>query len=327
MASNGSSHKMNNIIAALALIATIIGVIIQWPQTQPKVVLTVIRTTNLTAQGLPSGLEGAYLYKGTPVKTVWQVLAKVENLGANTIVGRGEKSQLLTGKLRYAIEGGKKILDVRAEGGAINPIINFDEHQIDLGFDQWRVGEVLQLQVYVEGNDLPSTKPEVASVERSLINGDVIIEDKSSELGGVREVRPEFISQGVWTTLRFVSGLSNLLLLLVVGAILIIGLVEYIRIRMWRGRYREQLREFLSTFIADESKPEHVRRNVGPHFADQPWRMTDLLWAEFVRTGGSKCPSGSPPLYRNGRHALFGSLAFFFIFTGLALSLWLTIRL
>jgi hypothetical protein len=159
------------IITILAGISGLVGLYIQIKEHNPELEIKALSLDKLTDLPSVDGLKANYLYKNDTVNSLWKLHYLVSNVGDELIIGQGNKKNIIKDDLKFNINDGFKILEVKNEN---NPNFNIQlkSNQIFVDFLQWKSQESIEIVIYTQQTK-KDVIPSFTTNEREIINGKV----------------------------------------------------------------------------------------------------------------------------------------------------------
>lgn len=272
----------------VAIIASIIGVYYQLETKDTKLELRLLSVNHLTANSNVDNLSSDYKYKGIPVKNLWLVKYELNNTGENTIIGTGEKSNIIGDKLSFKFLNKVEILDnieVQMQNLPINISVR-DSISFSVYFDQWRTTESCQFYVYLKSDTIVKDfLPH--SVNRPLIDGEILIKDSIKNPNQENKPVIDRFANPIPIVGRIVSIIVILAILVIIISIFIEIFGEGFKYLKWK---KSNMRLF-QRFIEDiKHNPENYNVSKVSRYTvkytleeikKQPWLLNSDYWEYF----------------------------------------------
>jgi hypothetical protein len=141
---------------------------------EEKITIEVKTIDVLELTSLPKidGLQATFQFKDTTVTNLWKIRFYISNKGNKTIIGQGDRKDLLSSGLSVYLKDSVSIISITAKNRNFPIDISNNKNQLKLDFKQWKVGEYLEIIGYVENFD--QNTPSVFMDDRDIIESEII---------------------------------------------------------------------------------------------------------------------------------------------------------
>lgn len=300
-------NKITLIIGVLALTVTSYSVWEQVRDKSPEIKISVLVQDKVTDLGKIKGLSASYSFNGVAIKELWKFRVRLENIGDGTIIGYGSKSHLLKDAIEFGFPESYNIIDLNEiQDGVRAKVTTFEQRFFKINFEQWRSGETLDIELFLEKNEPSEVLPKVALASRSLIDGkfSLVHEDsfevkKRKSLLNLPEPLVEVSSQFVrWSKV----------LLFVLLAYVMMGMPKECLVYFnWQKQFKEDFDKHIDTLFSNE---EYVKMtDIVKLYKDDPLKAPDWVWESFK---GEKA-TGIALLPKTWSTVIFFSVCWLFI--------------
>lgn len=183
------AKKKNSLWTVIGRIALVVGIIapigiliaslINLKKNNLKLEFQINGIQFLTPKTEVDDFKGIYYYKDSLIDNLWVVDIKMINTGTETIIGKGSKKNIIEEDIPMKFSNDFKIVKVEKIKSdfkhRIKTLINTSS-EFSLSFNQWRKEETLIYKFYLISKN-NKTVPKLENIERSLINGDILIKE------------------------------------------------------------------------------------------------------------------------------------------------------
>ena len=141
---------------------------------EEKIVLEAktIDVVELTSLPKIDGLQATFEFNDSAVTNLWKIRLYISNKGNKTIIGQGDRKDLLTNGLPLHLNDSVSILSVMTNDKNFPVKIINNKNYLTLDFKQWKVGEYLEIIGYVE--NCGDSEPSFFIDERDVIESEII---------------------------------------------------------------------------------------------------------------------------------------------------------
>ena len=137
--------------------------------------VSVVRVEELTKFRRVPHLKGNFVYNGQPVDRLWEVGIVINNSGKDTLVGVGDKKDLIGDSLVFGFLKGETIIDYFEEDNEPDvDLRTINGNCFRISFKQWRPNEEYSLSFYIStGPNYRHTPTPVVISKREIIGGEI----------------------------------------------------------------------------------------------------------------------------------------------------------
>ena len=173
--------KLLTWIPLATLVLAAITLALRFRQARPEVEASVVSAEMLPLPPSASvpDLTIAVTLHGQPVERLWILRIKLANTGDVTILAQGPRQNTIEHEMIFGFPNGFTILDVKKEKSTFACEVQNINSQLCFNFDQWRKGESSELLVILSTKKDNDERPNILTVRRDLIDGDVVTKDVS----------------------------------------------------------------------------------------------------------------------------------------------------
>lgn len=131
-----------------------------------------IDVIELTSLPKIDGLKASFEYNDTTVTNLWKMRFYISNVGTKSIIGQGDRKDLLTDGLPLYIQDSISILLIKSKDKNFPIEIKNNKNHLTLEFKQWKVGEYTEVIGYVENYKIG--EPSVYIDDRDIIESEIL---------------------------------------------------------------------------------------------------------------------------------------------------------
>ncbi|EIE03469.1 hypothetical protein [Leptospira licerasiae] len=236
------------------------------------------RLTDLPGVREPD-LSSVYYFKKQPVKNLWKVTIAFNNVKDKTIIGDGLQKNIIRENLDFTLPKTYKLLRSDKVYSDIEHQLYTSNHGVALHFNQWRKGEKVIYNLYIETPTGEIDKLFLKEkVNRQIIDGEVTFK---IQINGLRK---RYITENLPSFLRKIGYIFVLLVMFALTVFLGISLVlifpSFQKRRLWRKANNLKY----SHFISDVFKENEILKE---RYLKSPNELPTKLWGRFE---GDKYP-------------------------------------
>ncbi|WP_143436339.1 hypothetical protein [Hymenobacter crusticola] len=127
-----------------------------------------------------NGLKATYIFKKREIKNFWTLDIRIENTSNTTIIGKGNKKNIIGDSLSLFLAHPYKLLDGSFTENNFNDVSFRSDIDtiINLRFIQWRPKERIRLRLYIEGDTSATRGPSFWMNDRQIIDGKITYEEQ-----------------------------------------------------------------------------------------------------------------------------------------------------
>lgn len=300
----------------MALIVTAIGTFFEVRSRVLKAELQIISADRLTQTRDIPGLEANFTFKGSLTKELWKLKVQLLNSGDLTIVGKGNKKNIVGDFITIAFPNDVSVFEPQKEFDNFPhnlQIVKDSSNEFLLEFTQWRSGEYGSYSFYISSDIERKEAPTPAFPKRDIIDGDLLVRDLALPVTQKKPYIDKFPKP--FAIAGKILGIVGVLL--VTGA-LIFGTFSMAKDSFpwfrWRYRYYDQfllylehidIEQYISGYIPDGTSPSETNK-LKQEIIKGPWRRylisnDEQFWSGFA---GPPCPD-TYPAWKNWASVLF----------------------
>jgi hypothetical protein len=131
-----------------------------------------IDVVELTSLPKIDGLITTFEFNDTTVTNLWKIRFYISNKGNKSLIGQGDRKDLLTTGLPLYIRDSISILSIVINDKNFPVEIINNKNYLTLDFKQWKVGEYLEIIGYIE--NFKKTEPNVFIDDRDIIESEIV---------------------------------------------------------------------------------------------------------------------------------------------------------
>lgn len=274
------------VVGLLALLIGVASFIIVVRAEKTEVAAQILASDELTRYPPVPGLTGRFTYAGQEVTHLWKVKVKFVNSGDKTIVGVGNRANIVGEGLNFAFPNNTRILEVEEEAGDFeSKIVPMEpKNNFQIRFSQWRSGEYRIASFYVASDEPLDVYPLPTVPARDIIDGEVVVEDLT-ERGPYEQISLlDHLPRVISIPGKIIGGIFA-------GAIAA-GLVVFmvwswknsVMLFKWKRRYLSDFFDYLDKLDKVEPKLDDYHKQM---FRKKPYELPSPLWVKFE---GSRAP-------------------------------------
>lgn len=175
MADGGKIVKWGFYLQVVAILVAILVPLIVWRMSVPAKLdmeIGIVEVRNLTQLSHVDGLDAKWYYRGTSISNFWMAQYKVMNRGSGTIIGIGNKSNLLRDTIRLYPSSNIRILGVNNKQLDIVSAVRYnDAGVVEVAFDQLCAGESFSFELFFEFRDRTEDRKILSLRDRPIADG------------------------------------------------------------------------------------------------------------------------------------------------------------
>lgn len=274
-------ERFNVIIGVMVLLVTIIGVWYQTKEESPELTIEVVNNDELTELSSTPNLTAKFKFNGDDVNHLWKLVFRIKNTGDLTLIGRGERSNLLENYIPIGFGSDSIIIDFEINYNDLNlSVIKKDNSSIQIKFDQWLSSESALITMYIESINGAEEKPFPLSLTRSLINGEIITHDLTSIKN--KESSPPAVSYPK-TILSFAKTISAIFLAISIFVVLLLAFwapFDFYKFRLWKRKNYNLYSKHVEGFIDSEDKEKIIKHAI-VRYKKHPEHLPEFMWGDF----------------------------------------------
>ena len=291
---------MNKLIkyapSVLAVVGLIVGILRYYQEVKPnnpRVEILEISNDNLTNLPTIRNLKSEFYYNDSLISNLWKINASIQNIGPKTIIGKGNKKNLIGSGLTLKLEDGFNILNFNVNYSDFPFEVRKGSNQVSLTFNQWRKNEKFEITVYAEQIAENQNAPVLVINEREIVDGIVTynkLSQQATSESKLIDLAPPLVKVPLfWFGIIIYAGMA--LVLIITYAAELKKLIVY---RKWKKRWLSKFNQEIGNF------PSHNKLNI----STKPTEASKEFWLE------SEIPKPFPP-----ESSLVGfSFVFFILF-------------
>lgn len=266
--------KIASIATILALLIACIGLWFQLKTRKLEISCLINYSEILTLKPNDTGLNANYYFKGKKVNHLWKINFQLNNTGDTTIIGEGNKKDILKDFLTLHLADGLTILSFQLVNSNFPCIVSVvDSNKIKIQFDQWKMEETINCIIYVSANsdNLPSQP--IITLKRELLNGDIIFNRISNESTFNNRLfnRLPPITQ---TILIIIGITTNVFFSFSILWFLYHIIKEFIPLKKWEKRYYSIYKDYIN-------KQSHLTNDEVKLYLSFDKNLTDEEWTKI----------------------------------------------
>lgn len=215
------------------------------------------------------GLEANYKFKKRKIKDLWIVDVSIENTSNATIIGKGDKKNIINDSLSLLLVHPYRLLDGVFTESDFNDVTfrSVVDTVINFRFTQWRPKEKIKLRFFIEGDTSVNSSPTFYMNDRQIIDGKISYDKQEKhEYKGFLPSRIKndsaLFALGVTAAFVFVEGIAICILLF---AEYFFRLLKY---RSWKEKYYDEYKSKVKS-LAEE-------KVLNKEYA--PYALPDEFW-------------------------------------------------
>lgn len=242
-------QRFGVIIALLASIATIVGLLFEIKSEKRLIDLQIISADQLTQLPPVSGFEGEFTYNDVPVEDLWKVRLQFVNSGDVTLIGKGGASSLMNNLIQISFPGNTKILSVGVSS-KVQTLFNVtqsDTNMIEIEFSQWRPGESFEIELYVSSSSILESPPLPRVLDRPIIDGDIQLIDFTVKEAAQARPAIDYLPKYFALAGRIFGGILAIMVgLYSLGYLVIFSPFSFLRAQYWKSKYLASFQKHLN---------------------------------------------------------------------------------
>jgi len=141
---------------------------------EDKIIIEVktIDAVELTSLPKIDGLRATFEFNDTTVTNLWKIRFYISNKGNKTIIGQGDRKDLLSDGLPLYLRDSISILSIMTNDKNFPVEIRNQKNYLTLNFKQWKAGEYLEVIGYIE--NFKKAEPIIFIDDRDIIESQIV---------------------------------------------------------------------------------------------------------------------------------------------------------
>jgi hypothetical protein len=277
------SSAITTTAAIIAIIAGLYTLYSGLKDGSPSLEAKVVSIEDLTETIRASGIGAEITVSDQKVQSLWEIRISIRNNGEKTIIGVGERKDLIDRGLKITLPKGYRISAAVNEKSDPEVSLNtVAETVLEVSFDQWKPSEKSHIRMYASGPQYLQEAPIPTINERALIGGTIETSITRTGSGDIVDIPDHKIkikknTYDAWLT---VFGFFSVFSVVIIGAAGVAAPLEYLRVRQWRQKHGKAFRRYISELDLDQVK-DHVYRESKEQWISNPYHTPEYIWNEF----------------------------------------------
>lgn len=241
----------------------------------PLLSISIDNSERATRLSKVKGLEASYIFKNRKIKDFWIVDISIANTSNATIIGAGDKKNIIGDSLAMMILRPYHLLDAIFTQADFNDVSfrSSVDTVMNFKFIQWRPKEQIKLRLYIEGDTSVNEGPSFWMNDRQIIDGKISYEKPEKQ--DYKGFLPDRIKN---TTILFGLGVIALFVFVEAFVIVLMLFVDYLfrlyKYRIWKKKYYTDYKLKVKELVADKVLLKEYEPYTLP---DEFWpRVTDV---------------------------------------------------
>lgn len=249
-------ERLGVIIALVASLATVIGLLLQIRSEKRFIELQIVSADQLTRLPSVNGLNGQFTYNNIPVTDLWRLRIQFINSGDATLIGEGAASSLMTRTIPISFPSSVTILNASSETGSFYNLTQSGPNTIEIGFSQWRPGEAFETIIYLSSKSVLTSPPMPTVATRPIIGGDIRMVDLTAKNVRQPQAAIDYLPPPLALVGKILGGMIGLTFGLVAFIwLVIVSPIGYVRAQVWKIKYSDAFQKHLDKLqLPDEEK-------------------------------------------------------------------------
>lgn len=286
MARQSIRDNLNTISAILVLIVALVSGYFQYYKTGGELSVKILSDSELTEVSATPNLKAKYTYNEHDIDYLWKVDIKLENTGRVTLVGEGEKSNIIDNNIPFEFDPTISILDFEKSYSTIPGLsIKRDQNKFYLSFDQWRSGEIAIVSFFLTSKGKLLDRPHPNKIKRSIIDGNIMVFDETLSATEKMLSKTAWLPEIMETPVYYISKAVTIGAFGVMLLILAVVVFDGLPYSIWYIRNKYIIISHVNSIdgLTEEEKVLYVK---------EPYRMDAEQWSGFV----GKIPKKTAPI-------------------------------